>query len=84
MAAAIQCYNSIDASVKGTENQFIRLSAEQLKEADKEMKAIADEHGPHFHKIREAYDSQSHSAREIDPGHNAAQSGVGGGVRVTV
>jgi len=65
VAAAIQRYNSIDASVKGTENQFIRLSAKQLKEADKEMKAIADEHGADFHKMREAYESQSRSAREM-------------------
>ena len=65
VAAAIERYNAIDASVKGTENQFIRLSAKQLKEADKEMKAIADEHGPHFHKMREAYESQSRSAREM-------------------
>jgi hypothetical protein len=32
VAAAIQRYSSIDASVKGTENQFIRLSAKQLKD----------------------------------------------------
>ena len=29
------------------------------------MKAIADEHGADFHKMREAYESQSRSAREM-------------------
>ena len=65
VSAAIERYNAIDASVKDTENQFILLSAKQLKEADEEMKTITDEHVPHFHKMRETYESQSRSAREM-------------------
>ena len=38
-APRIERYMELDASVKGSDNQFIRLSAKQQKEAEKEMKA---------------------------------------------
>jgi hypothetical protein len=49
----------LDASVKGSDNQFIRLSAKQQKEAEKEMKAIVDEFGAEeFERLRVQHEAQ--------------------------
>jgi hypothetical protein len=66
VAAAVERYNQLDASLKGTENQFIRLSAKQQKEAEKEVKAILDQYGAGFEQIREQYMAQSRDQREIE------------------
>lgn len=66
VAAVIERYNQLDASLKGTENQFIRLSAKQQKEAEKEMKGILDQHGADFERMREQYMAQTRDQTEIE------------------
>ena len=62
---AIVRYNELEASVKGTENQFIRLAPKQLKAAEKEMSDILKEHGSGFESLREQYIQDSQSERQL-------------------
>ena len=58
-APRIERFMELDASIKGSDNQFIRLSAKQQKEAEKEMKAIVDEFGAEeFERLRVQHEAQ--------------------------
>jgi len=65
-AADFARYSELDASIKGTDNAFIRLSAKQHKEAQKEMRQIEDKYkGKDFAKLREQVEVEQLKEREL-------------------
>jgi len=66
VTSAIERYNSLHASLTGTENQFMRLSAKQQKDTEKELTSIRDAHsGADFEGMREQYLAHSRDEQEV-------------------